>query len=1034
MKTIISFLALLPIVLLGCSNKCFSQNVDATWGPNLFSAWYTGTNWVGNLYPGVQGVATSNFNIATFTGAFLGNTAGINMKTNSLNLGSIYIDNTRNTSTSVGNSSSQAAGVLRLYGAIINGIPNTIIRNNGSSILTLQSVLSGNMGLVLGNATNNIVNLDGTGSIIISSLISGTAGPLTFAGTGAGGRIDITGSNTFSNATNQVQLTGPEVRFSADASFGTLPASVVANHIIINGGGLSILSGSSLTLNPNRGIQVSSNPNNAIIIPGNTGALTYSGIIGDLPSNSGVFTKSGPGKLVLTGSNTYTGLTAISEGTLQLKNAGGMTIPAANNVTISGGTLQVSFNHALNNITLSPGGTLLIDNGITLIINGTFDQNGGTITLTGTGKIVYGPLGVLSYGGSTSQTATVFEWPVAGGPAGITINNSVGVSMGSLARTINGTLNMNSGTLNINGQTLLLNGPVVGSGTLSGSSNTNLTIGGATGTLNFTPGSSALNNLIINSSGIATLGTSLDIYGTIDLETSPGGILDLNGRNLSLKSSAVSTARLSKLYPANSSHLNNATNVTAERYIPAKRAWRLLSVPTSGQTFNASWQEGQPPGSTSPTGYGTQISSRLGAVNGFDYPSHGDALLSYNTGNNAWDPVSGTNISMATAGGYLLYVRGDRTIVPNTNTNSTPTILRSTGTIYMGDQPAITVPSGQFGLIGNVFTSAIDFSTINKTVDDGFWVWDPKLNISGGYVAFVSDGNGAYTTSTTGGSYPAPPYKNIESGQAFFVYRTNTGSGTITLQESNKTSGNREVQSPQGGIGEQIRINLYGLPGAANYLVDGTLTIYDDSFSNAVDQYDARKIPNFNENLSVVRDGISLSIEKRKPVGETDTIFLHMTSLKKQEYRLEFITHEMDHPGYYGHLEDNYLNTRTPIVMNGITDLHFSIDANPASARPDRFHILFSKTMSKPSSTGIRTFPNPVTGRNISLQFTDMPAGVYDLKLINTIGQTILNNSLIHSGGTRVHKIQMDSSLSTGIYCLEIEGSNKLLFYSKIIK
>ncbi len=45
-----------------------AKAADVTWGANGNSEWYTATNWLsGTQFPGLQGIATSNTDIATFT-------------------------------------------------------------------------------------------------------------------------------------------------------------------------------------------------------------------------------------------------------------------------------------------------------------------------------------------------------------------------------------------------------------------------------------------------------------------------------------------------------------------------------------------------------------------------------------------------------------------------------------------------------------------------------------------------------------------------------------------------------------------------------------------------------------------------------------------------------------------------------------------------------------------------------------------------------------------------------------------------------
>ena len=57
--------------------------------------------------------------------------------------------------------------------------------------------------------------------------------------------------------------------------------------------------------------------NNSALIFNRSDALTYGGVI----SGTGTFTKSGAGNLILTGTNTYTGTTTVSAGTLSVNGS-----------------------------------------------------------------------------------------------------------------------------------------------------------------------------------------------------------------------------------------------------------------------------------------------------------------------------------------------------------------------------------------------------------------------------------------------------------------------------------------------------------------------------------------------------------------------------------------------------------------------------------------------------------------------------------------------------------------------------------------
>ena len=116
---------------------------------------------------------------------------------------------------------------------------------------------------------------------------------------------------------------------------------------------------------------------------------------------------------------------------------------------------------------------------------------------------------------------------------------------------------------------------------------------------------------------------------------------------------------------------------------------------------------------------------------------------------------------------------------------------------------------------------------------------------------------------------------------------------------------------------------------------------YADDYSNDVDGMDGKKIVNASENLSIVSGGKNLIIERRQPIVSSDTIFYHLTNVRVQPYRLEFIFSNLSADGLQGFVEDSYTKTKTPLSLEGTTIVNFNIENIPGSYAADRFRIVF---------------------------------------------------------------------------------------------
>lgn len=436
-------------------------------------------------------------------------------------------------------------------------------------------------------------------------------------------------------------------------------------------------------------------------------------------------------------------------------------------------------------------------------------------------------------------------------------------------------------------------------------------------------------------------GKSIVVNAGSTITVNSGVTLNLNNQDLILKSNAVSTAALGKIEGT----LSNATNVTIERFIPAKRAWRFLAAPIShigAPTIFGSWMES---GNNIP-GLGTHITGTGGGV--WD-STIGPSIKVLNASGNAWEAITGTNTAISSYQSYMLFVRGDRTIPLSQGTAAapTPTTLRITGTPLTGLQNKPVFYGKGFSDVGNPYPSAVDFAMLTKErTADLFYVWDPKRGTNGAWVTFT--GPTYAPAEGTGGSYLNPTNSIIESGQAFIVVHDNSApvDGGVTFEEDAKVDGNSGGNVfKNASVGDKIAVQLNEHTNGTLHLLDGATVLTDVSFNNAVNNSDVTKMINFGENIAFTRDGKFLVLEKRQPVvTENDTLFVALWNTQQKNYQLS-LNLEID-PTITATLEDRYTNASTVLNNHGNTVYDFAVTADVASQNYQRFIIVL-----KPGST-----------------------------------------------------------------------------------
>ena len=357
-------------------------------------------------------------------------------------------------------SPSGAAGQLNVYYALVENsdLPSITVGTGAGSLPTTTTVsIAPGANWDLNGSAQSVAALSddtpGNGGSVINSNFAGaaltlaaTGGSTTFSGAIQGGiSLTMAGSGTQVLAGNNT-YTG-----STMVSSGVLEAAKAASLPGYDSGSVTVAGGATLAVQPGNGtlgwsgsqidtlVAQTTWSSSASVLGIDTvqGDFSYSGSISQVLS----LTKLGPHTLTLTGSNTYTGLTTVSGGTLQLGDGtanhdGSVAGDIVNNAALVynlagnqtfGGTISGN-----GNLAKSGTGTLALTNfsnysGATLI-------NGGTLKLQ---PPAYGNFSVVGFGGSGSgwtgqstigQNQTPYSSlpAIAGDVATLTDNNASG--------------------------------------------------------------------------------------------------------------------------------------------------------------------------------------------------------------------------------------------------------------------------------------------------------------------------------------------------------------------------------------------------------------------------------------------------------------------------------------------------------------------------------------------------------------------------------------------------------------------------------
>lgn len=475
-------------------------------------------NGLGNaVVGGNASISTLTINTAS-TSTFTGILGGGGTNQNNLGLtktgaGSLILSNTSNSYTGQTIITGTGSGGILQIGAneVIPDASEVVISNGGKFVVGVGTSTPGSY-------TETIRGLSGAASAasLVEAFDAGTGG------TGYVGNLIINTAGGSFDFGGFVRDRGGSVMTITKNGAGTQilsGANSYSGATTINGGALQIGNGGTTG-----SLTTTAITNNATLAFNRSNGLAFSNVI----SGTGGITQAGAGTTTLSGGNSFTGVTKITQGTLSVATIGdggvasgnlGSATNAASNLVFDGGTLQYTGSTASTdrNFTINTGKIATIEiSANNLTIAGASASTNGGLTKTGNGT--------LTLSGSNLHTgATTIDGGTLALDATGTIDVTSGVSLGTT-----GTLDVSAkGGAGYTVSSLTGSGNVLGSLTVS----TQLAIGNSPGTVSFggnlTLGTASTVAADVMGGASPTIGSADLGNVTGDLTITAGSILDL---------------------------------------------------------------------------------------------------------------------------------------------------------------------------------------------------------------------------------------------------------------------------------------------------------------------------------------------------------------------------------------------------------------------------------------------------------------------------------------------------------------------------
>lgn len=777
----------------------------------------TWKNSSGNLFT-VSGSTKTNAKALTISNTGSGGTTLSGTITGS---GAVTINSSGTGITTFSNTGSTYTGQLTVQSGTLkidtanNSSANGELGNSSASVILGGSGTTGTLEYTGGNASSSkkfTMATGGTGAfqidantLTLSGIIDGSGG---LSKTGAGG-LTLSGVNTYSGGTT---VSAGTLTLSGSGTLGSTSGSLTVN------GGTLEMNGTSQTVGALSGtggtVTNTTNTLATLTVGGGNATGSYAGTITDSGNSNKriALTKTGTGTQTLTGNNSYSSLTTVSQGILNIQNGNALGATAAGTTVSSGATLQVQGGITVGAEALTISGTGAAgQNGALVNVSGT-NNYGGLLTL-GAASTISSDSGTLNLTNTGTISGNTFGLTLTGAGNG-SISSIIGTGTGTLTKTGAGTWTLSGTSANTyTGLTTVSAGEL----DLGKTANVNAIDGGG---------------LSITGGTVKYTGTSTDeIANTANVSIS-GGTLDLNNHADTIGSLTFNSGTLTSTGGTQTLTLAGSTATALQMQgstILSSVNLAFSSATTSGvgMTFDASNN-----GTATING---NINLNSGATTGVT------RTFTINDGTAATDTIITGAITNATSTGLTKAGAGTLLLSGNNTYSGLTTV--SAGTLTAASDSALGSSTGaNAGLLMNpsAGSATVNFTSATPVI--------ASLASSGAGTSSIvlgnTDGGGTATALTVGGNNASTTFSGTISdgtGTAAGAIGslTKIGSGTLTLSGANTYTGGTDlnggilVLGSADAIGTTSTINFGG--GTLCYSASNT-TDYTSRFSTGASQ------------------------------------------------------------------------------------------------------------------------------------------------------------------------------------------------------